>query len=91
VVVAPGSGGPATYVESGVTGFLVDTGDTGALAKAVADALDLAAGPGGNGTAERARDMVAQNFTIEAMAASLSNIYAQVGAAPEPVTSPLKV
>ncbi len=87
-VVAPGSGGPATYVESGVTGFLVDTRDTVALAKAVMDALDLAVGPGGNAMAKRARHMVAQNFTIQAMAASLSNVYARVDAAHQSVTSP---
>ena len=91
VVVAPGSGGPATYIESGVTGFLVDTRDTVALEKAVMDALDLAVGPGGNAMAKRARDMVAQNFTIQAMAASLSNVYARVDAAHQFVTSPVMV
>lgn len=89
VVVAPRSGGPATYIESAVTGFLVDTRDTGALAKAVVDALDLAAGRDGSGRAERARAMVAKNFTIGAMAARLSTVYAQVGAAPESVASPV--
>lgn len=91
VVVAPGSGGPATYIESGATGFLVDTRDTVALAKAVMDALDLAVGPGGNGMAKRARDMVAQNFTIQAMAASLSNVYAKVDATAQSVISPVMV
>jgi glycosyltransferase involved in cell wall biosynthesis len=91
VVVAPGSGGPATYIESGVTGFLIDTRDTEALAKAVMDALDLAAGPGDDARARRARDMVAQNFTIQAMAASLSKIYAGVDAAHQSVTSPMMV
>ena len=91
VVVAPGSGGPATYIESGATGFLVDTRDTVALAKAVMDALDLAVGPGGNGMAKRARDMVAQNFTIQAMAASLSNVYARVDATAQSVISPVMV
>ena len=89
VVVAPGSGGPATYIESGVTGFLVDTRDTEALAKAVMGALDLAVGPGGNAMAKRARDMVAQNFTIQAMAASLSSVYAKVDAAHRSVISPV--
>ena len=91
VVVAPGSGGPATYIESGETGFLVDTRDTVALEKAVMDALDLAVGPGGNEMAERARDMVVQNFTIQAMAASLSNVYARVDATDQSVTSPVTV
>ena len=91
VVVAPGSGGPATYIESGVTGCLVDTRDTVALAKAVMDALDLAVGPGGNAMAKRARDMVAQSFTIQAMAASLSDIYARVAETHQSVTSPMMV
>ncbi|MEO6142687.1 MAG: glycosyltransferase [Dermatophilaceae bacterium] len=91
VVVAPESGGPATYIEGGVTGFLVDTRDTVALAKAVMDALDLAVGPGGNAMALRARDMVAQRFTIQAMAASLSNIYARVDASHQSVTSTVMV
>ena len=91
LVVAPESGGPATYIESGVTGFLVDTCDTVALAKAVMDALDLAVGPGGDAMSKRARDMVAENFTIQAMAVSLSNIYARFDAIDRSVTSPVMV
>ena len=91
VVVAPESGGPATYIQSGVTGFLVDTRDTVVLAKAVMDALDFAVGPGGNAMAKCARDMVAQNFTIQAMAASLSNVYARVDASRQCATSPVMV
>ena len=77
-----------------MTGFLVDTRDTRALARAVVDALDFAAGPGGDLRAERARETVARNFTIEAMAASLSEVYAQVGEVHDPrrpVTSPVMV
>jgi glycosyltransferase involved in cell wall biosynthesis len=91
VVVAPGSGGPATYIQSGVTGFLVDTRDTVALASAVIDALDLAVGPGGNRMGRRAQNVVAQNFSIQAMAASLSNVYARVGTSHQCVTSPVAV
>ncbi len=91
VVVAPESGGPATYIQSGVTGFLVDTCDTAALSKAVTGALDLAAGPGGDAMAKRSRDMVARNFTIQAMAASLSDVYARVDTSQQPVTSPVTV
>jgi len=91
VVVAPGSGGPATYIEGGVTGFLVDTRDTVALARAVMDALDAAVGPGDSARAERARNMVAQNFTIQAMAARLSTVYASVDAAHQCVVSPVTV
>ncbi len=91
VVVAPWSGGPATYIKSGVTGFLVDTRDTVELAGAVMDALDLAAGPGGKEMARRARDTVARSFTIQAMAASLSEIYARVETARLSATSPVMV
>ncbi len=81
-VVAPLSGGPATYVEGGLTGFLVDTRDQVALARGIGQALDLAAGPSGRAGAERARTMVAQNFTIDAMATALTDVYADL-AAPE--------
>ncbi|MFC5930039.1 glycosyltransferase [Cryobacterium melibiosiphilum] len=84
-VVAPAGGGPATYVEDGVTGLLVDTGDQAALAAAMAAALDLAEGPFGADYAERARRMVADNFTIQAMARALTGIYRDVAAANEPL------
>ncbi len=42
----PWEGGPATYVEDGVTGVLVDTRVPAALAGAVVAALDLTAAPG---------------------------------------------
>jgi glycosyltransferase involved in cell wall biosynthesis len=45
-VVAPLAGGPATYVEDGRTGYLVDTGDPTALVRGVAGALDLSGQPG---------------------------------------------
>ncbi|MBC7724601.1 MAG: glycosyltransferase [Burkholderiaceae bacterium] len=79
-VVAPVTGGPATYVEQGVTGFLVDTSDTAALASAVLDALRLAASPFGPDHAERASDMVASTFTIQAMARALSRVYVDAAA-----------
>lgn len=80
IVVAPTSGGPATYVTDAVTGFLVDTGDRSALTQAVRRALELAAGPDGEQGAERARAMVAQNFTIQAMAEALSAVYTGLAA-----------
>ncbi len=80
IVVAPHSGGPATYVEHAVTGLLVDTVDRAALARGVLDALDLAAGPTGMVGAELARSMVAQKFTIEAMATALTRVYTGLAA-----------
>ena len=72
-VVAPKAGGPASYVEDGVIGRLVDTLDREALAAAIHDALDLA---GHAGRAERARSLVAERFTVRAMADALVPIYA---------------
>jgi glycosyltransferase involved in cell wall biosynthesis len=80
-VVAPASGGPATYVEDGVTGLLVDTTDPVALGTGIARALDIAAGPGASAAADRARDMVARTFTIQAMADTLTRVYRDVAAA----------
>ncbi|TFB95245.1 MULTISPECIES: glycosyltransferase [unclassified Cryobacterium] len=82
-VVAPNGGGPATYVEQGVTGFLVDTGNPAGLATGVREALDLAAGPFGPEFAERAMAMVSGSFTIQAMAATLSGVYRDVAEAHE--------
>lgn len=80
-VVAPASGGPATYVEDGVTGLLVDTTDPAGLATGIARALDIAGGPEADAAADRARDMVARTFTIQAMAGTLSRVYRDVAAA----------
>jgi glycosyltransferase involved in cell wall biosynthesis len=71
-VVAPRAGGPSSYVEDGVTGRLVDTLDTPALAGAIRDALDLAGRPGRR---ERARSLVAQRFSIGAMSNAFIPIY----------------
>lgn len=77
-VVAPENGGPATYVEHGVTGLLVDTTDVEKLAGAVVSALDLAAGPDALAHAERARALVAQRFSIRTMASALATLYQEV-------------
>ncbi len=71
-VVAPRAGGPASYVDDGVTGRLVDTMDRPALAGGIHGALDLARV---RGRAERARDLVARRFTIGAMSDTLVSVY----------------
>lgn len=77
MVVAPDAGGPATYVEDGVTGVLAATWDRAALTSAVGTALDLAA-RGDESVAGRAHDMVAARFTIQGMAAALGPVYREV-------------
>ncbi len=77
LVVGPNSGGPATYVEHGETGLLTATWDQTALGEAIVRGLELAA-EDAPGRAERARAMVADHFTIQAMATALGPVYAGV-------------
>jgi len=76
VVVAPAGGGPATYVEPGVTGVLVNTQNPTALRNALRAALDLAARPDREQRAGQARDLVRDRFTVQAMAHTLAGVYA---------------
>ena len=78
VVVAPGQGGPATYVTSGESGVLADTASVDALAAAVVAALDLAASPEADSTAERTMATVRDRFGVDTMAATLAEVYEQV-------------
>ena len=78
VVVAPGGGGPATYVEDGVTGLLVDTSSTDDLAGAVVAALGLAADSDATARAQIAKDVVSDEFSIATMASSLATVYSEV-------------
>ena len=78
VVVAPGGGGPATYVEHGVTGLLVDTTSADVLADAVVAALGLAAAPDAAARAHHARAVVTDQFSIAKMASSLATVYSEV-------------
>jgi glycosyltransferase involved in cell wall biosynthesis len=71
-VVAPLAGGPATYVEMGRTGMLVDTSDPAGIAAGLHRALQLAREPG---TAARARAVVDERFTLERMARTLAGVY----------------
>lgn len=78
VVVAPREGGPATYVEDGVTGVLADTHNPAELAGAIGRALQLAAAPDAAARSTRARRMVSERFSIESMAAALAAVYREV-------------
>ncbi|MFM9876888.1 MAG: glycosyltransferase, partial [Rhodoglobus sp.] len=78
MVVAPNGGGPATYVEQGVTGYLTSTWHVGKLAEAMTEALDAASAETTDARAELSRRTVAESFTIQAMAGSLADVYAMV-------------
>ena len=84
MVVAPAGGGPATYVENGVTGFLTRTSDVGMLATAMVCALDAVAAETSTARPERSRETVSRDFTIQAMATALGTVYAGVGTHTEP-------
>lgn len=79
MVVAPDSGGPATYVQDGVTGLLTQTWDAAQLAVSVAAAVEIAAGADEQ-RAHAAHDMVRRRFTIQAMASALGPVYRGVAA-----------
>ncbi|MEV8135822.1 glycosyltransferase [Microbacterium aurantiacum] len=88
VVVAPDGGGPATYVLDGDTGFLTATWDSARLEEAVDAALDRAAEAAADcdgDLARRARRIVADRFTIQAMARALAPVYRGVAAAEEEI------
>ncbi len=80
VVVGPEGGGPATYIDEGVTGFLVDTRSPRAVGAGITAALDLVALPGDGQRVAAAQGMVADRFTIEAMAHALAAVYSGVAA-----------
>jgi glycosyltransferase involved in cell wall biosynthesis len=73
-VVVPRIGGPATYVDDGRTGFLVDTGIPGEIAAGMHRALAVA---DDDGRARAARDLVRERFTIGAMAEAIESVYAR--------------
>ena len=77
-VVAPLAGGPATYIEEGRTGHLVDTPDVSELNRGVVGALELAGRPG---RAAYASEAIARRYDISSMAETLSAIYARVAQA----------
>jgi len=74
-VVAPAGGGPATYVEDGVTGRLTATWDVAALRSAVSAALTAAGDEPDDARADESRAMVRDRFTIQRMATTLNRVY----------------
>jgi len=80
VVVGPDAGGPATYVDEGITGFLVDTRSPTAVAVGMGRALDLAIDPTAHGRVDAARLLVHDRYTIQAMARTLSGMYTGIAA-----------
>ncbi|PKW25397.1 glycosyltransferase [Phycicoccus duodecadis] len=81
VVVTPDGGGPATYVDDGVTGVRTDTTRQDALSGAVRRALDLAAAPGAGLRRRRSRAVVRERFGIHTMAAAVAEVYTEVASA----------
>lgn len=76
VVVGPAAGGPATYIDDGVTGVLVDTRRPDEVTRAIRAAFDLATAPGQAERINRAVERIRADFTVQAMADRLSAIYA---------------
>ena len=76
VVVGPSAGGPATYIEDGATGVLVDTRCPAELAEAMRAAFDLATAPDQDERIDRAVARVRADFTVQTMAERLGAIYA---------------
>lgn len=78
LVVAPDGGGPATYVEHEVTGFLAPTWHVDLLAAAMSEALAVSVDEGDAKRAAKSRRTVERSFTIQSMAKSLTSVYARV-------------
>ncbi len=78
VVVGPSAGGPATYIDAGVTGVLVDTRRPDEVARGMRAAFELATAPDQAARIDRAVARVRDDFTVQAMAERLSAIYAGV-------------
>jgi glycosyltransferase involved in cell wall biosynthesis len=80
MVVGPDGGGPATYVEQGVTGYLAPTWNPERLREAMTTALAASQGESGEQRALQSRATVEKSFTIQAMAVALGGVYARVDA-----------
>lgn len=89
VVVAPRAGGPATYLDDGVTGVLADTGSVVDVRRAIAAAFDIARADDTDARAAAARAYVEEHFSIQTMAAALAALYHEVAAAASDHTAAL--
>ncbi len=76
-VVAPLAGGPATYVEDGETGFLVDTTSIAALRRGLRAAASIRTDAA---RAARSSTTIRARFSIDAMAAELAAVYGELAA-----------
>lgn len=77
-VVAPAAGGPATYVQDGLTGVLVDTSSPAAVGEGLRRALALAVPRRAGRRVHHARAMIEGQFTVQAMARALGTVYSGV-------------
>lgn len=77
-VVAPAGGGPATYVQHGVTGVLVEPRSVAALRRGLREVAGLT---DDEGRAAVAESTVREHYSIARMAAALTATYAQARAA----------
>ncbi|GAA1057659.1 hypothetical protein GCM10017608_00610 [Agromyces luteolus] len=77
-VVAPNGGGPATYIDDGVTGILTATSDGARLSAALGRAVAVAQAETDDQRAERSRAMVRDRFTVQRMARVLAEVYRTV-------------
>ena len=78
LVVAPDGGGPATYIADGDTGYLTRTWDVARMRRTMLVALDAAAAESDDSRATRSRSTVERDFTIQAMADTLTAVYGGV-------------
>ncbi|WNB86943.1 glycosyltransferase [Cellulomonas sp. ATA003] len=78
LVVAPDGGGPATYVDDGVTGFRTATWEVQRLGAAMTTALDASLAETDDRRAELSARTVERGFSIGRMADALTDVYAAV-------------
>ncbi len=71
-VVAPRTGGPGSYVEDQVTGFLVDTSSIPALRAGLAGAASVRLD---EARARTAAELVRREYSVDTMAAELASLY----------------